>query len=95
MAAKKTAELIPLCHALSLDSCEIEFTTSKDAIDIRSEVKVRGSTGVEMEALTSVSVAAVTIYDMCKSIDKNMVITNIMLLEKEGGQSGHFVKNAG
>lgn len=95
MAAKKTAELIPLCHTLRLDSCKIEFTISENAIDIRSEVKVYGPTGVEMEALTAVSVAAVTIYDMCKSIDKNMVITNIMLMEKTGGRTGHFAKYAG
>ena len=90
LAAKKTADLIPLCHPLGLDFCEVTFCLSGDFIDIRSEVKVNGPTGVEMEAITAVSIAAVTIYDMCKSFDKRMVISDIMLLEKEGGKSGHF-----
>ena len=90
LAAKKTADLIPLCHPLGLDYCEVLFTASDDQIDIRCEVKVSGPTGVEMEAITGVSVAAITIYDMCKSFDKRMVISDIMLLEKEGGKSGHF-----
>jgi len=90
LAAKKTAELIPLCHPLGLDFCEVTFSLSDGCMDIRSEVKVNGPTGVEMEAITAVSVAAITIYDMCKSFDKRMVISDIMLLEKEGGKSGHF-----
>ena len=90
LAAKKTADLIPLCHPLGLDYCEVIFSLSDDRIDIRCEVKVSGPTGVEMEAITGVSVAAITIYDMCKSFDKRMVISDIMLLEKEGGKSGHF-----
>lgn len=92
LAAKKTADLIPLCHPLGLDFCEVLFTLSDDYIDIRSEVKVNGPTGVEMEALTAVSVAALTVYDMCKSFDKGMVISDIMLLEKEGGKSGRFMR---
>ncbi len=90
LAAKKTAELIPLCHPLGLDYCEVAFSLSDGFIDIRSEVKVNGVTGVEMEAITAVSVAAITLYDMCKSFDKRMVISDIMLLEKEGGKSGFF-----
>lgn len=90
LAAKKTADLIPLCHPLGMDFCEVAFSLSDGFIDIRSEVKVNGPTGVEMEALTAVSVAALTIYDMCKSFDKTMVISDIMLLEKEGGKSGRF-----
>lgn len=93
MAAKRTADLIPLCHPLGLDFCDIQFTVSEEGISIRSEVKVNGPTGVEMEALTAVSLAALTIYDMCKSFDKGIVITDIMLLEKEGGKSGHFIRS--
>ena len=90
LAAKKTADLIPLCHPLGLDFCEVTFSLLDDFIDIKCEVKVNGPTGVEMEALAAVSVAALTVYDMCKSFDKGMVISDIMLLEKEGGKSGHF-----
>ena len=88
MAAKKTAALIPLCHPLGLDSCEVNFAWGKGGVEISAEVRVFGPTGVEMEALTAVSVAALTIYDMCKAIDKRMEIGGIRLLEKDGGKSG-------
>ncbi|MHB8124732.1 MAG: cyclic pyranopterin monophosphate synthase MoaC [Desulfitobacteriaceae bacterium] len=93
MAAKQTAGLIPMCHPLYLSSAQLnfEFIDSK-RIQIEAIVKVNGKTGVEMEALTAVSVAALTIYDMCKAIDKTMVIGNICLLEKLGGKSGHYVR---
>jgi len=92
MAAKKTAELIPMCHPLNITSVEIDFDIDKknSAIHIESRVTVAGKTGVEMEALTAVSVAALTIYDMCKSVDRGMIISDIMLVEKQGGKSGTF-----
>jgi cyclic pyranopterin phosphate synthase len=92
MAAKKTSGLIPMCHPLSITSVAIDFTIDdkKKSVDIKSTVKVTGQTGVEMEALTATSVAALTIYDMCKAVDKEMVIGEIMLLEKSGGKSGTF-----
>lgn len=92
LAAKKTWELIPLCHPLNITSINIDFLPEKKnkRIKIISEVKVTGQTGVEMEALTAVSVAALTIYDMCKAVDKDMVISEIMLLEKYGGKSGVY-----
>jgi cyclic pyranopterin phosphate synthase len=92
MAAKKTSELIPLCHPLSISSVTLDFALDKkkNAVNITATVKVTGQTGVEMEALTAVSVAALTIYDMCKAVDKEMVISGIMLLEKQGGKSGTF-----
>lgn len=94
MAAKKTGELIPLCHPLELTAIEVnlEIDRSESQIVIQSEVQNMGRTGVEMEALTAVSVAALTIYDMCKALDKNIVIGNIMLLEKSGGKSGTFIR---
>jgi cyclic pyranopterin phosphate synthase len=93
MAAKKTSELIPLCHPLLLNSVTVEFTPDRDnaSIGIEATVKVNGPTGVEMEALTAVSVAALTIYDMCKAVDKAMTIDHVRLAEKKGGRSGHFV----
>ena len=92
MAAKKTAELIPMCHPLNLTYIEVNFFPDKKAKTIRIEGRVRlvGKTGVEMEALTAVSVAALTIYDMCKSQDREMVISDICLLEKSGGKSGRY-----
>ena len=92
MAAKKTSEIIPMCHPLNITSVNIDLSldNKKDRIDIEARVKVTGQTGVEMEALTAVSVAALTIYDMCKAVDKEMVISDIMLIEKRGGRSGHF-----
>ena len=92
MAAKRTSELIPLCHPLAITSVEVSFTPVDDpaSIDITATAKVASRTGVEMEALTAVSVAALTIYDMCKAVDKEMVLSGIMLLEKTGGKSGAF-----
>ncbi|MBW1931563.1 MAG: cyclic pyranopterin monophosphate synthase MoaC [Deltaproteobacteria bacterium] len=90
MAAKKVETLIPLCHPLSLQKIEIDFTpdSEKNAIEILARVKAKGSTGVEMEALTAVSAAALTIYDMCKSVEKNITIEKIQLDYKTGGKSG-------
>ena len=95
MAAKKTPELIPLCHPLSIAAVSVEFTPQEDAgtLTIEARVKVEGKTGVEMEALTAVSVAALTIYDMCKAGDKGMVISDICLLKKTGGKSGTYERS--
>jgi cyclic pyranopterin phosphate synthase len=91
MAAKRTSEFIPLCHPLSLSQVKIDFCLSKknQQITIQSMTKINAKTGVEMEALTAVSVAALTIYDMCKAIDKSMVISDICLVKKTGGKSGY------
>jgi len=92
MAAKKTSEIIPMCHPLLLTSIDINFKIDeeKNKIIIQSQVKTVGKTGVEMEPLTAVSVAALTIYDMCKAVDRGMTIQDIHLVEKSGGQSGHY-----
>jgi cyclic pyranopterin phosphate synthase len=92
MAAKKTSELIPMCHPLNLSSVTIDFGFDgrRNRIDIESRVKITGQTGVEMEAMTAVAVVALTIYDMCKSVDREMTISEILLVEKSGGKSGHF-----
>ena len=92
MAAKKTAELIPLCHQLNLTSVSVEFKVDnkKNKIDIESKARCKGETGVEMEALTAASVAALTIYDMCKAVDRAMIISDIKLMEKSGGKSGKW-----
>ena len=92
MAAKKTHDLIPLCHALNLTSVKIELSPELEpsAIHIESRCKLSGQTGVEMEALTAVTVAALTLYDMCKAVDRGMVIESVRLLEKTGGRSGHW-----
>ena len=92
LAAKKTHELIPLCHPLAISSVSVDFTpdSAAHAIDVTATVKVEGKTGVEMEALTAVSVACLTIYDMCKSADRAMRIGDIRLTEKSGGKSGHY-----
>jgi cyclic pyranopterin phosphate synthase len=96
MAAKRTGELIPLCHPLGLDSVEIDLEpVDPDMIQIEAKVKIHGRTGVEMEALTAVSVAALTIYDMCKSVDREMVIAQIQLEEKTGGRRGTFRRGDG
>ncbi len=94
MAAKKTPELIPLAHPLPLNSVTIEFSPDREsgAIDVEARVKVTAKTGVEMEALTAVSVTCLTIYDMVKAVDRAMVISDIKLMEKSGGRSGHFVR---
>jgi len=92
MAAKQTHLLIPLCHPLPLESIEIRFDfPAVHQLRIEAEVRVSGKTGVEMEALTAVSVAALTVYDMCKSIDRGLTLGPIRLLEKAGGKSGHFL----
>ncbi len=88
-AAKRTADLIPLCHPLQLTWIDIQFETSATDITITATVKAKDSTGVEMEALTAVSVAALTIYDMCKAVDKSMIISGIELIQKHGGKSSH------
>ena len=90
MAAKRTWELIPMCHPLPLTSIDISFAFQDDALDIQAQVKCSGETGVEMEALTAVSAAALTVYDMCKAVQRDMVIDQIRLLEKTGGKSGVF-----
>ncbi|MDR0562398.1 MAG: cyclic pyranopterin monophosphate synthase MoaC [Spirochaetaceae bacterium] len=92
MAAKRTAELIPLCHPLQFDACTIDFEILEGRIEAFCRVKLAGKTGAEMEALTGVSVALLTIYDMCKAIDRSMVISGIRLWEKSGGKSGHFIR---
>ncbi len=87
MAAKKTADLIPMCHQLNLSKVSVEFTIESDGIAIEALAKLSGKTGVEMEALTAASVSALTIYDMCKAVDKQMTITNTMLVQKSGGKT--------
>ncbi|MFV2066275.1 MAG: cyclic pyranopterin monophosphate synthase MoaC [Pirellulales bacterium] len=92
MAVKRTADLIPLCHPLPIDAVEVTFEDQgEERLVIEASVRVTARTGVEMEALTAVSVAALTIYDMCKSVDRGMVIESIRLVEKSGGRSGHFL----
>ena len=93
MAAKRCAELIPLCHSLPLSGVEIHFSldTEANCVRIRASAHVRANTGVEMEALTAASVAALTIYDMCKALDKQMRIDGIRVVEKRGGRSGDFI----
>jgi cyclic pyranopterin monophosphate synthase len=94
MAAKKTAELIPLCHPLPLTSVTIDFAfPGADFVRIEATAKVFGRTGVEMEVLTAVSVAALTVYDMCKAADRAMSIESVRLEEKDGGKSGHFTRD--
>jgi cyclic pyranopterin phosphate synthase len=90
MAAKKTAELIPLCHPLALDAVTVDFGIEADGVRATATVSLSGRTGVEMEAMTAVSVALLTIYDMAKAIDKTMVIEGVRLLEKRGGKSGDW-----
>lgn len=92
MGAKKTSDIIPMCHNIFLTGADIRFHIEKKYIELEAEVKTTGKTGVEMEALTAVSVACLTIYDMCKAIDKDMIIENIMLVKKTGGKSGDYVR---
>jgi cyclic pyranopterin phosphate synthase len=96
MAAKRTSELIPLCHPLPLTQITVDFTPTHDPSGLRIEAtaKVEGKTGVEMEALTAVSVACLTIYDMCKAVDREMAFSGIRLVEKTGGRSGTFRRQA-
>ena len=93
MAAKRTHELIPLCHPLMISKVTVDFAPDEatSTIEVSAMVKVEGKTGVEMEALTACSVAALTLYDMCKAVDRGMKITNLRLVEKSGGKSGHFI----
>lgn len=95
MAAKRTADLIPLCHPLVLTGIDVELTHTPRGIGIRAAVRTLGQTGVEMEALAAVSVAALTVYDMLKAIDKAMVIEDVRLEEKRGGRSGHYRRAEG
>lgn len=94
MASKRTADLVPLCHPLALTAVEVEFDCRRDEHRIlcSAVVETRGQTGVEMEALTAVQVALLTIYDMCKAVDRGMTMTDIRLLEKAGGRSGHWTR---
>ena len=92
MAAKRTWELIPMCHPLGLTGVDVRFALREEAVEILAQVKCRGETGVEMEALTAVSAAALTIYDMCKALQKDMEITDIRLVEKSGGKSGDYLR---
>ena len=95
--AKKTSDLIPLTHPLPLSSVEVNFIPDLDrsVVEIEAKVTVSGRTGVEMEALTAVACAGLTIYDMCKAVDRQMIISEIRLMEKRGGRSGHFVRPPG
>ena len=90
MAAKRTSEIIPLCHPLALTGIDVEVTPTSRGVAIRARVRVAGPTGVEMEALTAVAGAALTVYDMVKAVDKAMVIDQVQLEEKSGGRSGHY-----
>jgi len=94
MAAKKTSDLIPLCHPLALTKVAIDFDVLEQdvAVQCRAQVTTSGQTGVEMEALTAVQVALLTIYDMCKAVDRGMVMNQVKLLEKAGGKSGHWLR---
>jgi len=94
MAAKKTSDLIPLCHPLTLTKVSIDFDVLEQdvAVQCRAQVTTSGQTGVEMEALTAVQVALLTIYDMCKAVDRGMVMNQVKLLEKAGGKSGHWLR---
>jgi cyclic pyranopterin phosphate synthase len=94
MAAKRTSDLIPLCHPLALTKVTVDFDILEEgvAVQCRAQVETSGQTGVEMEALTAVQVGLLTIYDMCKAVDRGMIMTDIRLLEKAGGKSGHWVR---
>lgn len=97
MGSKWTPQLIPMCHPIALDSAEIRFEQRPidgdwSELQVVAEVTTTGRTGVEMEALTAVTIAALTVYDMCKSVDREMEINNLRLIEKSGGQSGHFIR---
>nr|WP_330377339.1 cyclic pyranopterin monophosphate synthase MoaC [Cellulosilyticum ruminicola] len=94
MGVKKTSELIPMCHPLMITKCHVEFELDAEHLTVIASctVKVNGQTGVEMEALTGVNIALLTIYDMCKAIDKGMIISDVCLMEKQGGKSGHYIR---
>ncbi|MEE9254991.1 MAG: cyclic pyranopterin monophosphate synthase MoaC [Pseudomonadales bacterium] len=95
-AAKRCSDLIPLCHPLMLESVSVEFRcdAAQSAVEVETVCRVSGQTGVEMEALTAAAVAALTIYDMCKAVDRGMTIEDVSLLEKRGGKSGHWVRES-
>jgi cyclic pyranopterin phosphate synthase len=93
MAAKRTSELIPLCHPLPISAMSLELTVGDAAVEIEATVRTTGQTGVEMEALTAASVAALTVYDMCKSVDRGMRIEAVRLTHKAGGKSGEFIQD--
>jgi cyclic pyranopterin phosphate synthase len=93
MATKRTSDLIPLCHVLLLEKVNIDFSFEVSRVRVEVSVSTEAKTGVEMEALTAVAVACLTIYDMCKSVDREMEINTIRLLEKSGGRSGHFLRD--
>lgn len=96
LGAKQTSNLIPLCHPIALDAVSIDFEITDDGrLEIRSQVQVTARTGVEMEALSAVLIAALTVYDMCKAVDRQMVVGPAQLEEKTGGRSGHFVRASG
>lgn len=92
MAAKRTADLVPMCHALALTHVSVDLAPEGSSVRITAVAETDGKTGVEMEALTAASVAGLTIYDMCKAVDRGMVVTDVRLLEKEGGKSGHYLR---
>lgn len=92
MGAKKTSDLIPMCHNIFISGADIKFNILEDEIEIEATVSTLGKTGIEMEALSAVSMAALTIYDMCKAVDKAMVIDNIRLMKKTGGKSGEYIR---
>jgi len=96
MAAKRTAELIPLCHPLMLTRVEVEFSpdATRHQVHCQARVETQGQTGVEMEALTAVQIALLTIYDMCKAVDRGMCMGDIQLVEKQGGKSGHWQRDS-
>ena len=97
MAAKRTGEIIPMCHPLSIDSVEVRFQPDGRRSEVRIEARVKstGKTGVEMEALMAAAAAALTIYDMCKAVDRGMIISDIKLMKKSGGKSGTYIRPAG
>jgi len=92
MAAKRTSDLVPMCHPLALTHVSVDLAAEGSAVHITAVAETDGKTGVEMEALTAAAVAGLTIYDMCKAVDRGMVVTDVMLLEKEGGKSGHYLR---
>ena len=92
MAAKRTGDLIPLCHPLNLTSVSIDFAVGEDRVEVEAEARINDRTGVEMEALVAASMALLTIYDMCKGIDRGMVISEVRLMEKRGGRNGKWVR---
>jgi cyclic pyranopterin phosphate synthase len=95
LAAKRTGELIPLCHSLNLTAVDVEFSLGEDRVGVEVEARIADRTGVEMEALVGASVALLTIYDMCKGVDRGMVISQVRLVEKRGGRSGTYLRKEG